>query len=235
MCMAWIYFQATSRERPNNPNPSKHSWLDPERISLLQWHIPLGLPEQPARPGLKLRGLLPVVDSTRTPDPVVVPLRDADGKAFRQGLWVVRVEKGSRVGGGQPRRGRFSWATTRARPQRPLASPQTPNRYFIGDFLESPDRLRGRSAPPREVAHFLATQSVATSSHGELGSRPWSRVPTRLRSYAFSVFSVWRPRSRSSLPTFHYHETENGIRLNGALIPLRRGSLVLGHLLIARR
>ena len=79
------------------PNPFEHSWLDPERISLLQWHIPLGLPQPPARPGLRLRGVLPVIISTRTSDPVVVPLRDANGKAFRQGAWVVRVEKGSHV------------------------------------------------------------------------------------------------------------------------------------------
>jgi hypothetical protein len=75
------------------PNPSEHSWLIPGRISLLQWHVPLALPELPARSPLKLRGMLPVVISSRKPAPLVIPLVDAAGKTFRQGPFVVRIEK----------------------------------------------------------------------------------------------------------------------------------------------
>ena len=90
---------ASSRSR------SEHSWLIPGRISLLHWHVPLGLPDRPVRSPLKLRGVLPVVISSRRPDPLVIPLVGAAGKTFRQGPSVVRIEKvsgqGARHDGGR--------------------------------------------------------------------------------------------------------------------------------------
>ncbi len=60
---------------------------------MLQWYVPLGVPDLPARSPLKLRGVLPVVIASRRPDPLVIPLADASGKTFRQGSGVVRIEK----------------------------------------------------------------------------------------------------------------------------------------------
>ncbi len=70
-----------------------NSWLIPGRISLLHWHVPLGLPDPPVRSPLKLRGVLPVVITSRRPDPLVIPMVGAAGKTFRQGPRVVRIEK----------------------------------------------------------------------------------------------------------------------------------------------
>ena len=75
------------------PDSPQRTWLVPERISLLHWHVPLGLPDLPPGLPLKLRGVLPVVIASRKPDPLVIPLADAAGKTFRQGLSVVRIEK----------------------------------------------------------------------------------------------------------------------------------------------
>lgn len=77
------------------PNAAERSWLTPGRLSLLQWHVPLGLPDRPGRMPLKLRGVLPVVISVRRPDPLVIPLADAVGKTFRLDGSVVRVERSS--------------------------------------------------------------------------------------------------------------------------------------------
>ena len=65
------------------PSPSEHSWLIPGRLSLLQWHLPLGLPDPPPTTPLRLRCVLPVVVSARRSAPLVVPLADAAGKTFR--------------------------------------------------------------------------------------------------------------------------------------------------------
>ena len=62
------------------PKPGEHSWLIPGRISLLHWHVPLGLPDPPVRRALRLRGVLPVVISTRRPDPLVIPIVGARRK-----------------------------------------------------------------------------------------------------------------------------------------------------------
>ena len=59
---------------------------------MLDWHVPLGLPDRPTEPLLKLRGALPVVISARKPDPLVIPLEDAVGKTFSQDGGSVRID-----------------------------------------------------------------------------------------------------------------------------------------------
>ncbi len=81
------------------PDPAQNSWAIEERLSILHWHIPLGLPDGPVKSPLKLRGVLPVVISSRAPGPLVIPLSGAAGKTFRQGRNVVRVETVSRGNG----------------------------------------------------------------------------------------------------------------------------------------
>lgn len=74
------------------PDPTARSWMTPGQLSMLHWYLPLGLPDPPGRTPLKLRGVLPVVISSRRPDPLVIPLAGAAGKTFRQDGVVVRVE-----------------------------------------------------------------------------------------------------------------------------------------------
>src|SRR5262249_26027594 len=54
------------------PDPIPPNGLIPGWISLLHWHLPLGLPDRPVRSPLQLRGVLPVVISSRRPDPLVI-------------------------------------------------------------------------------------------------------------------------------------------------------------------
>jgi hypothetical protein len=158
----------TISERPEGaveqPDPFEHSWLDPERISLLHWHIPLGLTEPPARPGLRLRGLLPVVISTRTSDPVIVPLRDANGKAFRQGAWVVRVEKGFHVAANNT-----SWNVfldnDGSSTERTRVSPD-PEQDYIGDFLRN--RIEFEDAQHRPLRWVMLGNRAVSTSTGQL-------------------------------------------------------------------
>jgi hypothetical protein len=74
------------------PGPSEHSWLIPGRLSLLHWHVPLGLPDPAPRSPLKLRGVLPMVISARRPGPLEIPLTGAAGKTFQHEGMSVRVE-----------------------------------------------------------------------------------------------------------------------------------------------
>ena len=73
------------------PDPFPRARLIPGRLSLLQWHVPLGLPDQGIGSTIKLRGVLPVVITARMLDPLVIPLAGAAGKTFRQGTRSVRI------------------------------------------------------------------------------------------------------------------------------------------------
>jgi hypothetical protein len=80
------------------PDPFEHSWLVPGWLSLLHWHVPLGLPDPPVPSPLKLRGTLPVVISSREPGPLDIPLAGASGKTFHRDACAVRVENIARGG-----------------------------------------------------------------------------------------------------------------------------------------
>jgi hypothetical protein len=64
--------------RPNSP-----PWDIPGTLGILQWRIPLGLPDPSARKLRRLRGMLPVIVYATRPDPLVVPLDDPPGKTYR--------------------------------------------------------------------------------------------------------------------------------------------------------
>jgi hypothetical protein len=67
------------RSRPHNL-----SWNVPGAIGVLQWRLPLGLPDSPAVKTLRrVRGTLPVIVSAARPDPQVISLDDAPGKSYR--------------------------------------------------------------------------------------------------------------------------------------------------------
>ena len=86
-------FPAAAGGSGEQPSPSEHSWLDPGRISLLHWHIPLGLPEPPARPAPETPRCLARRHLIAEAEPAGHPAGDASGKTFRQGPSVVRIEK----------------------------------------------------------------------------------------------------------------------------------------------
>ncbi len=59
----------------------------------LQMIAPLKRPEQPGRTIRKLRGTIPLVVSTRKPDPLVVPLVGAAGKTFQNDDVIIAVHE----------------------------------------------------------------------------------------------------------------------------------------------
>jgi hypothetical protein len=59
----------------------------------LQMIAPLKRPEQPGKAIKKLRGTIPVIVSTRKPDPLVVPLAGAAGKTFQNDDVVIAVQE----------------------------------------------------------------------------------------------------------------------------------------------
>ncbi len=133
---------ATGRRRRAAGSVPSDSWLIPGRISLLHWHVPLGLPDRPVRSPLKLRGVLPVVISSRRPDPLVIPLVGAAGKTFRQGASVVRIEKVSAQGARTTAVNlSLSEDVIPADRTRVSAGPETD---YVGDFL--PNRIEFEDA-----------------------------------------------------------------------------------------
>jgi hypothetical protein len=80
------------RGQPLPPPPSGAKWPDersltgkwvkPGALNILQWRIPLGLPDQAISRLRHLRGTLPLIVSSRRPDPLVIRLEDASGQTF---------------------------------------------------------------------------------------------------------------------------------------------------------
>jgi hypothetical protein len=63
---------------------SQHTpWNVPGAIAVVQWRLPLGLPDARALTLRRVRGKLPVIVSATRPDPLVISLDDAPGKSYR--------------------------------------------------------------------------------------------------------------------------------------------------------
>ena len=159
-----------------------NSWLIPGRISLLHWHVPLGLPDLPVRSPLKLRGVLPVVITSRRPDPLVIPLVGAAGKTFRQGPRVVRIEE---VSGQGPR----TMAVNLSLSEDVIPADRTrvsvgAETDYIGDFL--PNRIEFDDAEGHPLRWLLLGEPAASTTNDEIRVRTFvSGVapPARLRVY----------------------------------------------------
>jgi hypothetical protein len=148
----------------DQPNPSEHSWLVPGRISLLQWHVPLGLPDLPARSPLKLRGVLPIVISSRKPAPLVAPLDNAAGKTFRNGVSVVRVDKVSTRNAQTTAVSFFlseDVSTTNLTQAR-----AGPEKDYLSDFLRN--RIEFEDAEGRPVSWLILGDRPVSTTDGEL-------------------------------------------------------------------
>jgi hypothetical protein len=65
------------------PRPHSMSSNLPGAIELLQWRLPLGLPDPQAVKLGRLRGTLPVIVSAAKPESLVISLDDAPGKSYR--------------------------------------------------------------------------------------------------------------------------------------------------------
>jgi hypothetical protein len=183
------------------PNPSEQSWLiRPGRLSLLHWHIPLGLPDPPVRSPLKLRGVLPVVISSRMPSPLVIPLADADGKTFRQGVSVVRIEK---VSNRHPKTTEFNlFLSEDASPTDRTRASEGPEKDYIGDFLRN--RIEFEDADGRPMSwHLMGDHPVATTN-GELRALTWVSgidPPAALRVYRLRRLATEIPFELSDVPS----------------------------------
>jgi hypothetical protein len=74
-------------------SPRSLSWNVPGAIGVLQWRLPLGVPDPPAMTKLRrLRGTLPVIVSATRPDPLVISLDDAPGKSYRHEETTLRLQ-----------------------------------------------------------------------------------------------------------------------------------------------
>jgi hypothetical protein len=168
-----------------------NSWLTPGWISLLHWHLPLGLPGLPVLSPLKLRGVLPVVISSRRPDPLVIPLVGAVGKTFRQGPRVVRIEK---VFGQGPNTTEFDLTVSEGviPPDRTRVSAGAETDY-IGDFLTN--RIEFEDAEGHALRWLLLGDLAASTTNDEIGVQtfvtgvapPARLVVYRLHRYATEI------------------------------------------------
>ena len=182
------------------PERGGNSWLIPGRISLLHWHVPLGLPDLPVRSPLKLRGVLPVVISSRRPDPLVIPLVGAAGKTFRQGPRVVRIEKVSGQGTGTTAVDlSLSEDVIPADRTRVSAGPETD---YIGDFL--PNRIEFEDAEGHPLSWLLLGDPAASTTNDEIRVQTFvSGVapPARLRVYRLHRLATEIPFEFGDVPS----------------------------------
>ncbi len=165
------------------PDPSQQHWLIPGRISLLHWHVPLGLPDRPVRSRLELRGVLPLVIASRKPDPLVIPLADAAGKTFRQGASVVRIEKVSTDEGLNIPTVELSLSEDGIPPERTRTS-AGPEKDHVGDFLRS--RIEFEDARGRPLNWLLLGDPPVPNPNGERRVQTFisgDPPPARLRIY----------------------------------------------------
>ncbi len=183
-------------EGGQQPERGGNSWLTPGSISLLHWHVPLGLADLPARSPLRLRGVLPVVIASRRPEPLVIPLAGAVGKTFRQGPRVVRIEK---VFGQGPNTTEFdifvNEAVIPADRTRILPGAETD---YIADFLTN--RLEFEDAEGHPLRWLLLGQAAASPTSDEIGvqtfvtgvARPARLLVYRLHRFATDIAFEFR-------------------------------------------
>ena len=167
---------------------------------LLQWHVPLGLPDLPVRSPLKLRGVLPVVISSRRPDPLVVPLVGAAGKTFRQGARVVRIENVSGQGAGATAFD-LSLSEDAIPPDRTRISLGAETDYF-GDFLRN--RIEFEDADGHPLSWLHLSNPAASTTNNEVRVRTFvSGVapPARLRMYRLHRLATELPFEFADVPS----------------------------------
>jgi hypothetical protein len=176
------------------------SWLIPGTISARQWHVPLGLPDLPRGSPLKLRGVLPVVISSRRPDPLVIPLTGADGRTFRQGPKVVRIEKISAQGADAAaiELSLSEDVIPEDRPRIRLGAETD----FVGDFLAN--RLEFEDAEGRLLTWLLVGDPAATATNNEIQVRTFvsgAARPALLRVYRLHRVATKLPFEFADVPS----------------------------------
>jgi hypothetical protein len=119
------------------------------------------------RSPLKLRGVLPVVISSRRPDPLAIPLVGAAGKTFRQGPRVVRIERVSTQGAsGTAFDISLSEDAIPADRTRVSLGAETD---YIGDFL--PNRIEFEDADGHPLSWLLLAVPAASTTNDEIRVR----------------------------------------------------------------
>jgi hypothetical protein len=192
--------QPGGRDEP--PNPIPPNGLMPGQISLLHWHVPLGLPDPPVRSPLKLRGVLPVVISSRRADPLVIPMAGAAGKTFRHNGCVVRIEAVPAPGARPPAVNlSLSEDLIPADRTRISTGPETDH---IGDFLR--DRIEFQDAQGHPLTWQLlgAPMASASNANGELRVRTYvsgTAPPARLLVYRLHRLATEIPFEFGDIPS----------------------------------
>ena len=182
------------------PNPSEHSWLRPGRLSLLHWHIPLGLPDPPVRSPLKLRGVLPIVISSRRPSPLVIPLVDAAGKTFRQRPSVVRIDK---VSTGGPKTTEVNFFLNEDEGPADLTRVSAgPEKDYVGDYLSN--RIDFEDAEGHSLSWLLLGAHSSSATNGERSVQTLVggiAPPARVRVYRLNRLATEIPFEFGAVPS----------------------------------
>ena len=182
------------------PQRGGNSWLIPGRISLLHWHVPLGLPDVSVRSPLKLRGVLPVVITSRRPDPLVIPLVGAADKTFRQGPRVVRIEQ---ISGDGPRTTVLELSLSEdVMPADRTRASMGPETDYIGDFL--PARIEFDDADGHPLRWLLLPAFSAVTKTDEIQVRTFvssAAPPARLRVYRLHRLATEVPFEFGEVPS----------------------------------
>jgi hypothetical protein len=176
------------------------SWLIPGTISARQWHVPFGLPDLLRGSPLKLRGVLPVVISSRRPDPLLIPLAGAAGKTFRQGPAVVRIDKVD-AQGAQTTSIELSLSEDVIPADRPRVRLGAET-DFVGDFLAN--RLEFEDAEGRLLSWLLIGDPAASATNNEIQVRTFvsgTARPAMLRVYRLHRVATELPFEFADVPS----------------------------------
>ena len=182
----------------DRPNPSETSWLVPGRISLLHWHIPLGIPDPSVQSPLKLRGVLPVVIAARRPNPLVIPLLGNVGTTFRQDRRFVRIEKIST---------RDNMTTIDfflgedGRPADRIRTSTGPEEDYVGDYLRN--RIEFEDAEGHRLGWHIFDNNRASVTNGELRLHTFVSGPTppaRMLIYSLNRLATEIPFEFRNVP-----------------------------------
>jgi hypothetical protein len=182
------------------PNPSEQSQLTPGRISLLHWHVPLGLPDLPIRSPLKIRGVLPVVISSRLPAPLVIPLADSAGKTFRQGASVVRIEKVSATDARNAEVHFFVSEDVSSTDRTRVSA--GPEKDYVGDFIRN--RIEFEDALDHPLRWLTLGNHPVSTANGELSVRTYVAgvaLPARLNVYRLRRLATEIPFEFGAVPS----------------------------------
>ena len=158
------------------------------------------MPDLHVRPPLKIRGVLPVVISSRKPAPLVIPLVDAAGKTFRQGVSVVRFDKVSTTDANATAVNFF--VSEDVGPADRTRVSAGPEKDFVGDYFR--DRIDFEDADGHPLSWLILGDHPASTTNRELSVQTFvggNVPPARLRVYRLRRLATEIPFELGDVPS----------------------------------